>query len=136
MKLPLFKRLRKDDYPEEQQTIIESIAFSINTAVEGIISALNKNVSIRDNILCTTKDVDVTVDSAGIPSPEVSVSIDFTGNVYGIQVLKVDNLTNSAGYPTSGVTVSFNQTPKGIQITHITGLSTNNKYRIRLVMYG
>jgi len=49
----------------------------------------------------------------------------------------VDNITNPLSYPSSGVTISWDQITAGsIQIKHISGLTEGNTYNIRVVIYG
>ena len=136
MILPKFRRIYKTDFPEEIQDTVEKLASSINNGLEVLYDLANKKVSLKDNVLSTIKSVTVEVLSTGVPKITTDVSIDFSGRAEGVSVLKVDNLTNSSVYPSSGVTVSFTQTDNGIQINHITGLQAGYQYRLKLVIFG
>lgn len=136
MKLPSFKRLLKTDYAQQFQQMIETLSYSINNAVEALNTALNHNVSLQDNVFCTVKTFNIQVDSAGTPSTSTTFPLTFTGTCLGVSLINIINTTNSIGYPTSGVTVSFSQTQNGIQINNITGLIPMNKYSLTIVAWG
>ena len=136
MKLPTFKRLKSQDYPGEQQSIIEQLSFALNNGIEVLYEALNKKISIKDNLLATEKDVEFRVSSTGLVLNSTFINVDFGQQVRTVFVGKVENLTNPTSYPTSAVFLSWVPTEKGIQILHATGLTAGNSYRIRVVMYG
>jgi len=137
MKLPNFKRIYKTDYPAEMQDNIERLAQSINDGFDKLYDAVNKKLSIRDNIQCTVKEVDLTVkDTSGNLLTPVSFTLETNGRAEGITVIKVDNLTNPAGYPDKGIFVSFSQTGSILTITNITGLLANNLYKVKMIIYG
>jgi hypothetical protein len=139
MKLPGFKRIYKADYPADFQQVVEKLAQSINVGLENVYLALSRKLTVRDNIASTVKDVELTVNSSGIPITTVGFVVDNNSRVDGIQVWKVDNLDNTGTYPTSGVHVSWTQgnaqTASSIFIDHVTGLQANQKYRLRIVAY-
>lgn len=136
MKLPTFKRLKSQDYPEEQQSLIEQISFSLNNGIEALFEALNKKLTIKDNLYATERDVELRINSAGYPLAQTFATVDFGGPVRNVFVGKVENLTNPQVFPTSGVHVSWNNTASGIQITNVVGLPPNNTFRLRIVMFG
>ncbi len=136
MKLPNFKRLFKADFKTEYQELIEKLAFSINDGFSSVYEALNKKISLQDNIQCTVKDLEVTVDSNGVPKNTTSMTIETTGRVLGTTVLKAENQVNSSVYPSGAVFINFTQSDKTIIITHITGLQADNKYLIKVVAFG
>lgn len=136
MRLPSFKRLIKNDFDEKDKPFVDKFSFFFNNGIEVLYNILNRSVSLKDNILCVVKDVTVTVASTGIPINSTSFQVDISNKIIGLQVLRVDNLTNVQAFPTSGVHVTWTQSEKNIFINHITGLITNNVYNIRVVAYG
>ena len=135
MRIPSFKRLFKNDFKEEYQALVEQLAVSINDGFDTLYNALNRGLTIRDNMTATVKDVDVVVDSNGLPSSKTSVPLDFTTKVDGVIVIMASNLTNPNSYP-DAVFISFTQQDKTIVLNKITGLTAGSKYRIRLVAFG
>lgn len=136
MKLPSFKRLLKTDYAQQFQSMIETLSYSINTAIESLNNALSNNVSLADNILCSVKTITTQVDLNGKPTVSLVFPLSFTGTCKGLSVINVTNTTNTSSYPTSGVILSFAQTQSGIQINNITGLEPNNTYSITVIAWG
>ena len=136
MKLPSFKRWLKTDFEPEQQELVEQMGESLNTGIELLYQALNKRLTITDNLQATEKDVLVSVFPNGNPRAETFVNTDFGSPVRTVFIGKVENLTVSGVYPTGAPFVSWITTPSGIQIVNISGLIPTNTYRLRLVIFG
>lgn len=135
MKIPSFRRIFKTDYKAEEQELVEKLSGTINNGFEVLHEALGKKVSLRDNLQCTVKDVDIIVDSSGVPLTNTGISRDIPGRIEGMTVIDANNLTTSTTYPSSGVFVNFIPNDNGALITHVTGLQTNNKYRLRIIAW-
>ena len=136
MKMPSFKRIFDTDFEEQYKAMIQTLAVTVNNGFEVVYEALNKKISISENIQCTLKDVSFKVDAAGNPTTRVSFISDIPNmRVIGTQVIKVVNNSNSSSYPTSGVFISFTETNNGIEINNVTGLIAGNTYTLRIVAY-
>lgn len=136
MKLPSFKRLYDQDFKEEDKDLIRQLAVSINSGIEVLYEALNKKVSMRDNVSCTVKDFTVTVDSAGKPLNRTSFSLDASNvTIDGCQVIRATNNSNSAVFPSAGIFLTFTQTNSGVEIQHVTGIPANNQFTLRVIAY-
>lgn len=135
MRLPLFKRIFKSDYTPEQQGLIEKLSSSINIGMELIYDALNKKLTLIDNIASTVRDVVITSNVSGVPLTTTQFSLDLTTQVMGVQVIRAENLTNSSIYPSSGVFITYSQSGNNIIINHITGLQANNQYRLKVIAW-
>lgn len=136
MRLPGFKRILDTDYANEYKQLIQQLSSSINIGFDVLYEALNRKVSVKDNIYCTSKSIDVIVNSSGLPVSRTTLTLD-TGSakVEDVIVSRVQNLTNTSSYPIGGVTISFTQESDLLIINHITGLSANNLYRIRIIAF-
>ena len=136
-KLPTLRRLFKGDFKPEYGELVEKLITSINNGFDNIYDALNKKLTLKNNILCDVRDFSVQVGSTGIPTNSIILSIPFTNSVSVVTVGRVINITNTFSYPTSGVTVTWEQNGAGsIKINHITGLKSGETYSIRVVIYG
>lgn len=136
-KLPTLRRLFKNDFKPEYSELVEKLIVSINNGFDNVYDALNNKITLRNNILCNIKDFSVQVSSAGIPLSSLVLNVDFKNNINVVTVGRVDNITNPLSYPSSGVTISWDQIAAGsIQIKHISGLTEGNTYNIRVVIYG
>lgn len=136
MKLSSFKRLIRTDFKQEFQGLIDQLSVSINIGMESIHDALNRKITLRDNIACTVKELDVKVDATGKPLTTTQFQMDIPNRLDGISVINAYNTDFANTYPTSGVFISWSQTQTGILINNITGLQANQTYRIKLVAYG
>ena len=137
MKIPSFRRILFNDYPPESRSLVQQLALSINNGFEVINNALNRNISLKDNILCDIKDITVEVDTNGIPKRELILTTSIPNNptIFGANVIYTQNITNPSIYPISGVTITFTQTSRGIIINHIAGLPANYQFLLRVVFY-
>lgn len=136
MKAPLYKRIFKTDYKQDQQELVDKLAGSVNDGIEGLQGILNKNVSLGDNIYCIVKDIPVTVDANGFPKQSVSFSNTLANNIIGMNVIQAINNTNSNVFPTGAPFITFSENQRVIFLNHITGLPANNKFTLRIVAYG
>jgi len=131
-KLPSFRRLYEQDYPPESQELIRQLAVSINAGFEQLYDLLNGKLTIEDNLASKVKTIQVMVNSSGVPTSKVSIKKATTDRISGLIVVRVDNLTNSTTYPTSGVFITFTEATDTILVNHITGLVANNLYQINV----
>lgn len=137
MKLKSWRRLISQDYDKEDQKLIEQISSPINNAMNELYFTLNGRTSLTDNMHCTVKDLDITVDSRGIPKngSSSSFNLDKPGSVLGITVLAAFPQQNTNSYATSQPFVSFVQNGSSIIINNITGLPENQRFIVRLVAW-
>jgi hypothetical protein len=136
VKLPGFKRLYSKDFEQDDQSLVDKLSGVLNTGIESLYQALNKRVSLVDNIDCIVKDVTIKVDANGLPTSTTIFSLDDkTRNIQGLHVINAENLTNSNTYPSGGVFVSWIQVNTGIQILHVTGLQASQSYTLKIVAF-
>lgn len=115
--------------------MVEKLAGTINQNTEVLFEALNRKVSLRDNILCTVRDVDVTVGSTGVPTTSTSVGLDTTGKVDGVTVINCYNNDNTSLLPTAAPFIAYNATTTGINITNVKGLSAGSSWKLRVIIW-
>lgn len=135
MKLPSFRRIISSDYDEKYKELVETLAVSINQGIDSVYDALNKKLTLKNNILSTTKEVVLQVDQTGKPIQSAGLKLDFANKASVLFVGKADNLTNASSYPT-GVFVSWTQAGDFIQITNVSGLQPGSSYRLKIVVFG
>lgn len=136
MKLQSFKRINKNDYSEDEKSLVNKLSSSLNIGIETLYLALNKRLTRRDNMVATERDITIIVDSNGVPTSTVFFELDFSTRALGLVIERVDNLTNSSAFPTSGVFATWSQIGTKITIQHVTGLRAGHKYTVRVVVNG
>ncbi len=134
-KLKNFKRIITSDYPKEVQPTIEKLGLSVNDAFNEVYFTLNGRVDLTNNLFCTVRLVDVTLNSDGTPVSRTTFSLNNTQPVIGCQVLQAINQDNSSVYPTGAPFISFTQLDQALLINHITGLQANTRYTLRIVAF-
>jgi len=107
----------------------------LNNGIEVLYNALNKEITLRDNIKCTVRDITVVVDANGTPRQNSTFLLDTSGRVEGCIVISALNVTNSSVYPTGGIFLSFTQNTTSVIINNITGLQPNQSYSLRIVAF-
>lgn len=136
MRLPNYKRVLTTDFDQENQDLVEQLGESLNPGIESLYQALNKRLTIGDNFQATENDVILSVFSNGNVRNETFVNIDFGTTVRTVSIGKLENLTTPGIWPTSAPYIFWENTPTGIKVLNVTGLTPGISYKLRLVMYG
>lgn len=135
IKIGNFKRLFKTDFEPEFQDLIETLAGSLNTAIETLYDLNNKKITLRDNVACTVRDFEVIVDSTGNPTTQTNIKLDVTSQIDGLQVIRAENVTNGNMYPNGCPFISYTQNGTTVLINNIKGLQESNKWRLRVIVW-
>jgi hypothetical protein len=135
MIIPSFKRLAKQDYPQDQQPFIEKLGFIINNSFDIMYEALNKKLTVRENFAGTLREVVVRVDADGVPVGTVGIALDTGNRVQYLQVHTVTDVDNTSVYPTAMPYISFTQTQTGLIFNHIAGLPAGTNFRLKLFAF-
>ena len=141
MRLPSFKRLYEQDFKEEDKALVRKLGDTLNTDLENVYLALSGRISLNDNIQCTIKVLQITVNSLGKPENITGYQLNRQGGtqavsrVIGCQIIKAVNLTNPTVYPNGTPFMTFTQNEDFITIEHIAGLPQNNLFELTIVAY-
>lgn len=133
MKLPSFRRIIEQDYPEQYQELVKQLSVSLNYGLEVIYSLLNGKLTFADNIASTIKEVQVKLDSSGNLQTPVSITKSTSDKILGLMVVRVNNLTNPTIYPSGGVIVSYTETTSSIILNNIKGLQADYIWAINVI---
>lgn len=133
-RLPAFRRIIIEDYPEKDRELITKLAVSLNQPLEQLIAVFNKNISINDNLSLVQKTITVTV-SSGVPTTNTTIMTGLATQCSGTQVIKAVNTTTSTNYPTSQPFINFTNVAGGIIINYISGLQDNETYKLTVIFY-
>lgn len=124
------KRIKIEDFPEDQQELGARIAEIYNFFAEQVTNTLNGNVDF-ENVTDSILTFEVTVNSSGTPIDN-NRFLARTG-LQGVTVINAANLTNSVTFPTGTPFISFTSSGTGIYtINNISNLPANNKFRLTL----
>ena len=132
-KIRKINKILTEDFPATYRDLVSKLAFALNPFLDNIVEALDKGLSISDNMDGEIKEVTLTPDN-DLPL-KLRTNLNFCNSVL---VSRVTNLTNTSASLTSAPFVEFkNKDEQGfklIEITNITGVDVTNKYRIRLIL--
>jgi uncharacterized membrane protein len=134
-RLQSFKRLIAEDFPEKDRPLIQKIAYVVNIFGEDVLNALNKQLTIEDNLNIVKKDITVVVDGSGEPTIPISIKTNLDHACQGITVIKVSNVTDPTSFPSGTPFVSFSENSGTISISNITNLTAADQYQLRLILF-
>lgn len=137
MRIPNQKRLDKQNFDDQYGELIDTLAFTVNNDGEVVFNVLNRNVSLKDNVFCTVREVQVILDANGIPKNTASFQLDITNmRVLGCVVLKAVNAKISTTYPSGSPFLNYTQTTNIVTINHVTGLQADTPWNLTIVAFG
>lgn len=145
-KISNVKRLLKEDFPAENRDLVDKLAYVLNPLLDQIVAAFNKNINV-DNLSRELVQV-IVVNTIGVESykvgsvhsistngdvnPSVQIKTKLTAKVVGINVIRVDNITNPGTYPINAVGLSWSSTGQLITLNKVTGLKDGDRYNLLL----
>ena len=134
-KIQNFKRIIGEDYPEKDRSLISKLAYSINVFAEDVTNAFNKNLSINDNLNLSTKEINVTVNSSGVPVATLKMNSGLGSVCKGMIVINSVNKTNTNNTPSGTPFITFADNSGLITINKVTNLTANDNYTLTLVLF-
>ena len=143
--LDTVKRIIVEDFKKEDREVAEKLALILNQFMEQTYNIMNGNVDFL-NLNQEIVDITVVVDANGqvvksetnstlVSNPQFTA--DKVTRAVGSVVIAASNLTDRSVFPDSAPFVSFSIVGEGVyKINKISGLQANNKYSIRLILFG
>lgn len=135
-KIGNFKRLSSEAVESKYRDLIQIIAGSTNDFADEVTIALNNNLTVDDNLNMQYKELEFSVASTGRPTVATQFKSTLKSRVRGLQVIKVENLTNSNIFPTGAPFITFTENNQVVTVVHITGLAVGYKYKVTLLALG
>lgn len=135
-KIGNFKRLSTEAVESKYRDLIQLIAGSTNDFADEVTTALNNNLTVDENLNMQYKTLEFSVASTGVPTVTTQFKSTLKSRVKGLQVIKVENLTNPNTYLTGAPFITFTETNQVVTVSHITGLVVSNKYRVTVLSLG
>lgn len=130
-KLDNLTRIAKEDFAEEYQELVGQLAGTINPFTEQVYNAFNKGIN-TDNLTRQIVTIDVENNTAGALKSQTQLKVTLKNTVLGLNVIKAENLTNPATYPTALPFPSWTINGNIMTFRQVTGIQANNKYRLTL----
>lgn len=131
-RVPDFKRLAKEDFPEEYRNLIDKLAFPINSHFEQVRSALNKNINFQ-NLDQEIKTLSFTTGSSGQPASKQVFKSSISGRVQGIIIIRAVITSSNTSFVQTAPVISWNQNEDLVTITNIGGLLPETGYQLTIM---
>ncbi len=131
-RVPDLKRIAKEDFPAEYRELIEKLAFPINSHIEQVRSALNKNINF-DNLSQEVKVLSFVTGSSGQPLNTLSFRSDLASNVQGIMAVRVVITSDNTSFATQLPVFSWTQEGNIVTFANIGGLAPETGYEITIL---
>lgn len=129
------KKINKEDFDKQYQPLIDKIAFPLNSFMEQVKSAFDKNINfsnLNQEIITLT----ITVDADGIPIIPTQWKSTLRTKVLGSVCIKATNQDSPASFPISQPFINFVQNGALVFINQISGLQADNKYQLIVLSIG
>ncbi len=132
MKLPTTKKIVREDV-KEAPAWINGIIDPVNSFMENVYTALNKNINFTDNISSFVKEITYKT-PASYPAGVDNVSFvnQLRTRATGVMVMQV--VDSSTYDPRTCSNIAWNESVAGIVIFPILGLEASKTYTIRLLV--
>lgn len=130
-KLDNLKRIAKEDFNEDSQELVGQLAGVLNPFLEQVYNAFNKGIN-TDNLTRQILTIDVENNSLGALKIQTQLKHSLANRILGFNVIRAENLTNPATYPTSIPFPSWSINGNIITFHQVTGIQADNKYRLTL----
>ena len=132
-RVPDLKRLAKEDFPAEYRELIERLAFPINSHIEQVRSALNRNINF-ENLSQELKTLSFVTGSNGQPLNALTFKSELASNVQGIMAVRVEITTDNTSFPTQLPVFSWTQEGNLVTFLNIGGLSPETGYQVTILI--
>lgn len=131
-KLQIPKKVRIEDFKDEERDMIGKLAFIINNTFDDLYNIINGRIDFS-NLNRQLVDVNVIIDSTGklVSAPQIKTTV--MGRVRGLNVIAASGvIANKAVFPITAPFVSFTTNANLLTISNISGLQNSSQYTITL----
>lgn len=132
---PDFKRIAKEDFDSEYQTLIDRLAYPINSFIEQTRNLFSNNIDFQ-NLNQEIIEITMRVNADGNPITANQYRSTLNTRVQGMLCINVQNNTNPGIPPSQAPFATFVQNENIVTISNITGLTENDEYVLRFLTIG
>ena len=135
-RLPTTQRIRREDIPDAPGWV-DRLIYSINLFFEAVYSALNKQLTLQDNLAVQIRKISF-VTSATYSSGDFD-TIAFTRTLatkaFVLLIGQITEVADNYTPITEGVSPSWRDINNEIQITHMSGLKDDTRYNVTVIIF-
>lgn len=131
-KIPDLKRVTAEDFPQEDQALVQKLGFIINSFHEQVRNILNKKVDF-DNLAQETKVLSFATGEDGQPLNDVVFKSNLSNRIRGILPVRIVITSDNTQVATTAPVITWTQAVNQVTITHIGGLSPETGYELTIL---
>ena len=132
---PNIRRIRSEDFPAEDQPLIQRLSYALNEFIDQTIFVLDGRVDYR-NLNQQIVDINLRTDASGNLINPPSIRTTITGKVIGVNVINATNLGNANIIPTSLPFLQFTIGTNRVDILQVSGLQASSEYTLKVLLIG
>jgi hypothetical protein len=137
MKLPIFKRVNREQFPDDVSWI-GNLLYPLNNFFETVYNIFNKNLTFEDNFQSFTKNLQFSTNSSYTTGiwDVISIAIPdtFKNRVSGVIMLQFGPQDTSLTADIQGIYLSWVEDNGQLQINWIGGLADSTIYNMRILV--
>jgi hypothetical protein len=123
-KLPAINQIKKEDFPD--QGWIEKLLSPINSFMRSVYQALNKGITVGDNLSGQSKTIDFVYSASG--------SVSFAWNSPSRpEHVWVTGVVSYGAQPTAAVWANWTFDGTAVTLNQITGLTAGERYKLTVI---
>lgn len=120
-RIPDLRSLKKEDFDEKDQKLIDKLAFPINNFMQQVINVLKNGIDFN-NLNQQLVSFTISVDANGTPVSPVAFKNNLSTKIIGLICISAINTSSVIRYPQAAPFLSFTSDGTFITITNIAGL--------------
>ena len=137
-KLPEVKRVQLEDLPGFPKSA-KNLVYVINSMLQSLVNALNKDITLKENILCQEKELTFRTSSTYDGTAGNFDNLVFKSSLPGMaKHLLVTQIIQDEGNHTpieNAVKADWLDINRNITIYFLTGLTASKNYKIRFLVF-
>lgn len=130
-RVPDVKRIVKEDFDSEYHSLIEKLAFPLNSHMEQVRNILSKNINI-DNLAQDFVPLKVQTGSNGQPLNKLSFKSTLKSRIRGLVIISANVTSSNTSFLAQAPFITFSQNEEIVNILHIAGLAPETTYELLL----
>lgn len=127
-KLPQFKRIVREDFKD--QPWIEKLLQPVNRFMESMVSALNNNLTFKENLIAKVHEFRFIEDDITYP-----LKVSWPHKALPTDMIVTRTVTVSGNDPTAAVFCRWEYDGDVIKVNKIYGLDSAAEYKIRTIIF-
>lgn len=133
--VPNIKRIRVEDFDQKYQSLIEKLAYSLNTFMDDTIELLDGRLDF-ENIQQEVINVIIKTDGSGNLLENPTVRTTLNSAVIGATCIRALNNNDPGSYVVGTPWIDFTNNTNSIIIDNVENIPASSEFTLTLLLYG